>query len=199
MKRTAFGALVIVVLAAALGVTLVIATPWTDTETASGNVTASGDPGLLYICEAGLAFACADDDSDADEIFLDGDEGLEAGAAPLVAPLLLFTLSSGDWDLTAAEPTITETADPGSDCSEGPVVSFVRVDGDGDDHAPADAPIAGSQSFPDGADVEGVVHVVGSFGVERMEVHVRLPADTDAECIGSAWDIDIDFVVQPHE
>ncbi len=82
MRRLVGTVLAVAGLASAAAVTTIVAAGWTDTPTASGNISVSMSPDLLYVCEWYQNFGgpCnGGDDSGADEIIFENDEQLLPG------------------------------------------------------------------------------------------------------------------------
>lgn len=191
--------------AAALGATLGLATPWTDTQTSSGQVNVvSAYPELLYICEpAGPdPEPCPGDDSGADEIIFEGLEDLIPGHTASYDVRLRNISDEGDanvdWDISALSIDITEVVDPGDDCDTVPT-AWLEVTSANDNHDSADPPIPGSPIFW-GAQCGShlcIVHVAPGEH-EDMRALAELPLDTPTECEGNAWDISIQPTVQVH-
>jgi len=203
-KRKLVAAILAVALGAALGGALVTAAPWTDTQTTSGNVTVTTTQDELYICdasgndpppppEAPIAAQqnCGRDDSGADETILQTDEALTPNSSASWV-FRLVNIGTADWDVTGgATPAITETADPGADCTDQPLVSLSNIDAGGG-HVP------GTEPFPVSPVISGeVVHVIAGNSV-RMNITASLPSSLPAECQGNAWDIVLQFDVSTH-
>jgi len=199
--------------AAALGASLGLATPWTDTRALEGQVSvASPLPELLYICEptGPDPEPCPGDDSGADEIIFEGLEDITPGRT-VSYDIRLRNISdqSGsnvDWDISALSIDITEVVDPGDDCDAVPTI-WLEVTSENDNHYTGDAPpIPGSPSFGPALCSGGfmgqyhsdcVVHVAPGEH-EDMVAFAELPLDTPMACEGNVWDISIQPTVQVH-
>jgi len=91
----------------------------TDTQTASGTLTASSTSADLYICEPGgvAGPACGPDDSAADETVFETLENIRPGQV-VQWDIRLQNAGAQDLLLTGVALNIAEVADPGSDCPD---------------------------------------------------------------------------------
>ena len=202
-KRKLVAAILAIALGAALGGALVMAAPWTDTQTASGTVTVSSTQDELYICDVTgvtdprlppeappAAFNwCVGDDSGPDETILETDEALTPNSAASW-DFYLVNIGTADWDITQLTTTITETVDPGADCTNEPVVLLSNLSGGG--HTP------GTEPYPGSPVISGEVAHAPAGGALFMRINASLPGSLPAECQGNAWDIVLQFDVSTH-
>jgi uncharacterized repeat protein (TIGR01451 family) len=91
----------------------------TDTQTASGSVTATSTSADLYICEPESTPGpdCGNDDDGADESIFEGLEDIRPGET-VSYDIRLKNVGTVDLTVTEATLTISETVDPGADCPD---------------------------------------------------------------------------------
>jgi len=112
--------IVVVVVLVAVGVIAGVAlAQLTDSQTASGTITATSTSADLYICEPDSTPgpACGSDDSGADETVFETLEDIRPGETAQW-DIRLKNVGTVDWTLSNAVLTIVETVDPGNDCPD---------------------------------------------------------------------------------
>ena len=112
--------IVVVVVLVAVGVVAGVAlAQLTDSQTASGTITATSTSADLYICEPDSTPgpACGSDDSGADETVFETLEDIRPGET-VTWDVRLKNVGTDDWVLANAVLTVVETADPGGDCPD---------------------------------------------------------------------------------
>lgn len=210
MRWRFIGVVASLVAAVGVGGGLLWAAPWTDSQTASGEVAAQSTSELLYICEntgvppPGAPIWCgADDDGTPagppgpDELIFEGDEDLTPAGAPATWDINLVNISTGVWDVTKVDVIITEVLDPDGGCTDKPDVSYSYISDAALFHNPGSEPIPGSQPIP-GFVGPKIVHT-GPNARATLRITVSLPESVQAECQGAAWDIVTEWTVQPHD
>ena len=112
--------IVVVVVLVAVGVIAGVAlAQLTDSQTASGTITATSTSADLYICEPDSTPgpACGSDHSGADETVFETLEDIRPGET-VTWDVRLKNVGTDDWVLANAVLTVVETADPGGDCPD---------------------------------------------------------------------------------
>ncbi len=109
---------IVAVLAILVAATVGIVFAFSDSQVASGGVTATSASVDLYICEASPdvpGAECANDDSGEDEMIFEGLEDLIPGS---VAEWDIRLVNEGmnPWDVLAVDTQVSVASDPGSDC-----------------------------------------------------------------------------------
>jgi len=178
---------------------------FSDQHVASGAVgMATADDVDLYICEPGSTPGpdCGPDDSGGDEAVWETTEELLPGH-DATWDIRLRNVGSYAWDTGPPTVTITETADPGGDCSEVPSVEAKILGKAGDPEN--DNPWHSTTWPPYWYCVEGdlraeedgkcyVVHVEpGDY--EDIRLHAAASSAWGNECSESAWSIELDWTV----
>jgi len=203
------GIVVIVVLVAVGVVAGVALAQMTDSQTASGTITATSTSADLYICEPDSTPgpACGSDDSGADETVFETLEDIRPGDT-VQWDIRLRNGGTVDWTVTTVTLTVVEILDPGADCpanallpgrypptagiSEAGVFVLGKAGDDLNDNAAAGS-VQGAHYFTrefNANTFPSAVHIrVAAGDYEDLRLRLQLSGSGTENCDGNEWNV----------